>query len=314
MANARQRIRILTVAEFHRRLGSPQQCAAHLLRLRWPNGVVCPRCGARPCRPLARRRLYQCPRCRHQTSLTAGTVFHKSRVPLDKWFWAIYRLAQDKKGCSAMLLSKELDVCYPTAWLMAHKIRQAMAREALGTLLKGVVELDDAVLAGARPDPHGDRRRGTEGKTPLLVAIETTATGRPGRAALAAVKRLGKPRVTRFVTDTLARGCHVRTGMRRGFRHLGSLGFDHEPVEAGPDGGLDGPHLPRVHLLLVLLHRFVLGRHHTIFGKHASRYLGEFAYRFNRRWSERRLFQSALLTCVRCQVITYPALCAAELR
>ncbi len=317
MANSRQRIRILTVEEFHKRLGSPQQCVAHLLRVRWPDGVICPRCGARPCRALRSRRLYQCSRCRHQTSLTAGTIFHKSRVPLHKWFYAIYCLAQDKKGCSAMLLSKELDVCYPTAWLMAHKIRHAMAREALGTLLSGMVELDVAVLNGTKPDlPRRPAQpdRGMERKTPLLAAVETTTNGRFGRVALAAVKTLRKPRVTRFVTSTLAQGCRVRTGTLRGFQHLGSLGFAHERVEAGAAGEKGAAFSPRVHTLIGNLHRFLLGRHHAICGKHASRYLGEFAYRFNRRWHEHRLFALLLRTCVRCQVIAYPDLCAAELR
>jgi transcription elongation factor Elf1 len=314
MAKARKRVRILSVSEFRQRFGTAEQCAVHLARTRWPEGFVCPRCGGRRFSALARRGLHQCSACRRQTSLTAETIFHKSRVPLDKWFWAIYRLAQDKKGCSALLLSKELDVCYPTAWLMAHKIRHAMAEKALNNLLQGVVELDDAYLGGARRGQPGYHGRGAKGKTPLLVAVETTADRTPGRAAVAAVKTLHKTRVTRFVTATLAQGCRVRTDKLGGFQHLRTLGYDHEAVKVGTHSKIATKIFPQVHLLISNLKRFLLGRHHAIAGKHASRYVGEFTYRFNQRWREANLFDSLLKSCVRSKVITYPQLRLAELR
>lgn len=141
------RVHILTPAQFQTRFASENACCEHLVRVRWPNGFVCPHCGGREHSFIRTRRLYQCSFCRRQTSLTAGTIFHKSRRPLRLWFWAIYLLAQDKKGCPALLLMKQLDVSYPTAWLMAHKIRQAMASDSL-PMLDGRIELDDAYLGG----------------------------------------------------------------------------------------------------------------------------------------------------------------------
>lgn len=313
MCKPRRRIQILSVPRFRKRFGTVEQCADHLARTRWPKGFVCPRCAGRTVSYLSRRRLWQCSTCRYQVSLTAGTIFHKSRIPLDKWFWAIYRLAHDKKGCSALLLSKEIDVCYPTAWLMAHKIRNAMAGQALEDLLQGVVELDDAYLGGVRRGRPGHHGRGADGKTPMLVAVEARPDGRPGRVALSAVKTLRKPRVTRFVTGAVAAGARVRSDKLGGFRHLSSLGYDHEQVKVGEHSRIATKVFPRVHLLISNLKRFLLGRHHAIAGKHAPRYLGEFAYRFNHRWNEAGLFRSLVKTCVQSQVVTYPQLCAAEL-
>lgn len=305
------RVRILTVSGFQGRFGTPEQCAAHLAKVRWPHGFVCPHCGgARAC-DLKRRCVFQCNDCRRQTSLTAGTIFQRSRVPLHKWFWAVYRLAQDKKGCSALLLSKELDVCYPTAWLMAHKIRHAMSRHNQPFALQGLVELDDAYLGGARPGHPGHQGRAADGKTPVLAAVEVRPDGKPGRAALLPVRNFRKPSVTAFVQACLQPGCTVKTDAMGGFSHLSQLGHEHRCTPIGADKSQASKRLPTVHMLISNLKRFVLGRHHAIAGKHAERYVGEFNYRFNRRREESSLFATLIQACARTQVITYPELCHA---
>jgi len=302
------RVRIVSVGEFRERFGTPQQCQAHLQAVRWPTGFGCPHCSGRRSCYLAERAVYQCHDCRRQTSLTAGTIFHRTRVSLDKWFWAIYRLAQDKKGCSALLLSKELDVCYPTAWMMGHKIRQAMHRHTPPFSLQGLVELDDAYLGGVRAGHPGHQGRAADGKTPVLVAVEVTGTGRPGRAALLPVRNFRKPSVTTFVRACLEQGCTVKTDGMGGFKHLSLLGHQHEYRPIGADKKQASAMLPTVHMLISNLKRFVLGRHHAISGKHAIRYLGEFNYRFNRRREEAGLFEMLIQACVRTQTVTYPQL------
>ena len=103
------------------------------------------------------RRVEECRRCGYQGSVTAGTIFHKARVPLNDWFWAIYRMSQGKKGVSALQLSKEIGVSYPTAWLMAHKIRKAMAEREQGRRLRGLIEVDEGYVGGK------ERVRGASG-------------------------------------------------------------------------------------------------------------------------------------------------------
>ena len=309
MSSSRHRVRILTVRAFHERFGTDQQCAEHLTRLRWPKGFICPACGHAGGGYVRTRRLYQCRACRRQTSRTAGTIFPKTRVPLGKWFWALYRLAQDKKGISALLLAKEIGVCYPTAWVMLQKIRHAMATGEANRVLTGTVELDDAYMGGFQSGPHG---RGAKGKTPFFVAAEVTPAGGLGRAALQPARRLNKRSAEAFVRRRLVAGSCVRTDGLSIYRTLAALGYDHQAVRVGTHGTKAVTVFPWVHTVGSNLKRFVLGRHHAIAGKHAARYLGEFAYRLNRRWQESELFAALLVTCTQVRAMTYPELQADE--
>lgn len=311
MNTARHRVRILTVQEFAERFGTDRQCAEHLARRRWQKGFTCPACGHAGSSYVATRRLHQCSACRHQTSLTAGTIFHKTRVPLRKWFWALYRMGQDKKGISAMMLRKEIGVSYPTAWLMLQKIRHAMTTGEKDRVLHGSVELDDAYIGGFRSGPHG---RGAKGKTPFFVAAEVSAGGGLGRAILQPTRRLTRRNAERFTQTRLDSSCRVRTDGLNIYRALGALGYEHESVVVGSHGRKAVTAFPWVHTVVSNLKRFILGRHHAIAGKHAVRYLGEFAYRLNRRNQESNLFAMLLDTCTKVKAMTYPELKAAEVR
>ena len=179
----RRRIAGLSEAEFRARFGSEAQCRAALFALRWGNGWECPACGHGRCAELKTRALYSCNRCKHQVGLTAGTVFHWTKLPLTTWFLAIYHLTQSKGGMSSVELARRLGTRQPTAWLMKHKLMAAMqARDAGKPKLQGRVEIDDAYLGGAR---HGGKRgRGAAGKTPFVAAVETTADRKPRRLRL----------------------------------------------------------------------------------------------------------------------------------
>lgn len=303
-------VRILTVPGFWERFATEQQCAEFLSRLRWPDGFTCPVCGHAGSSYVATRRLYQCTACRRQTSLTAGTIFHKTRVPLRKWFWTLYRMGQDKKGISAMMLRKEIAVSYPTAWIMLQKIRHAMATGEKDCVLHGIVELDDGYLGGFQSGPHG---RGAKGKTPFFVAAEVTKTGGLGQATLQPTPRLNKRSAERFARTRLDSRCRVRTDGLSVYQGLSTLGYEHEAVVVGSHGTKAVTAFPWVHTVVSNLKRFILGRHHAIAGKHAVRYLGEFAYRLNRRNRESDLFTLLLDTCTKVQAMTYPQLKAAEL-
>ena len=151
----------MTIEEFRRRFGDEEQCWEHLTRMRWPRGFVCPRCGGGSRGYMKAKRVHECRGCGYQGSVTAGTIFHKTRVRLSSWFWAIYRLSQGKKGVSALQLSKEIGVSYPTAWLLAHKIRKAMGDREEGRQLRGLVEVDEGYVGGkerktsTQPSPWG---------------------------------------------------------------------------------------------------------------------------------------------------------------
>jgi Transposase zinc-ribbon domain len=135
----------LTLFQFQKRYRTERDCEQAIIKMRWPNGFICPKCAHVEGYRLKSRRAIQCTLCRHQTSITAGTIFHKSKLPLLKWFWMIFLVAHDKGGASALRLSKQLGMYYKTVWYVLHKIREAMARRDEKVIqLGGSIEMDEA--------------------------------------------------------------------------------------------------------------------------------------------------------------------------
>lgn len=160
----------LSMPEFLKQYGTEDGCAQAMFAARWPEGFRCPRCeGDRYWHVRqGERMLLQCPACRYQVSLTAGTIMEGTKLPLRTWFLAIYLISQAKTGLSALALSRQLGVNYRTAWLMHHKLMRAMAQVDAGEPLQGNVQLDDAYLGGERPGTHGGR--GAPRKVPIVAA------------------------------------------------------------------------------------------------------------------------------------------------
>ncbi len=171
----------MSITMFLEDFGTEVKCAEALAKLRWPSGFKCPSCGcAKHCR-LEHRDLRQCAECGRQTSVTAGTLFEHTKLPLATWFQAIFLITQGKKGISAMDLMRKIGVSYNAAWRMKHKIMQAMMEREDEKPLAGLVQVDDVYLGGVR---EGKRGRGAEGKTPFVAALETTEDWLPHRIKL----------------------------------------------------------------------------------------------------------------------------------
>ena len=234
------RVRGLSDEAFREAFGTEEQCRGALLRLRWPDGFVCPCCGHRGHCVLAGRGLYQCNRCKKQTSPTAGTIFHATKLPLTLWFAAIHLIVTAKNGISSVELGRRLGVKQPTAWAVKHKIMAVMARREGETALTGRVEMDDAYLGGVRSG--GKRGRGAAGKTPFVAAVSTSPEGRPRKLKLAPVKGFRK-RGDRARRQALAGprsgGCDGRPGLLERTRR-GRLQPSGDPHRVGPTGGPHG--------------------------------------------------------------------------
>lgn len=230
------------------------------------------------------RGLFQCHRCRRQTSLTAGTVFAGTKLPLTKWLLAIYLLTQSKNGISALDLSRQLGVCYNSAWLMKHKLMQAMLEREQGRSLEGVVQLDDAYWGGRR---RGYKRgRGTRGKTPFVAAVATDPrSGKPLTMRMDRVRGFRRRELGRWSRKHLAAGAHVRTDGLRCFAAVEQAGCTHEPLVTG---GIKGRQRRKafiwVDTMLGNVKNAMQGTYHAIRARHLPRYLAEFTYRFNRRF------------------------------
>lgn len=237
-------------------------------------------------------------------------MFHRTRTPLRLWFWALFLVARDKRGHSALQLSKGLGIPYDRAWLMLHKIRSAMAHRDSRYQLNGDVELDEAYFGA--PDPEG-KGRGTS-RVKALVAVSVTADGKPRFAKIQKVTRLDARRVKRFSAEAIEPGSRIRTDGLNVYRCL-SKRYAHEPVVATGKpkdqlrSGLCPPvSLKWVHVVISNAKAFITGTFHGLDRKHVQRYLDEFCYRFNRRYREAELFDRLLAACVGVPPLTYDEL------
>ncbi len=274
----------LSEAEFRERFGSEAACRKALFELRWREGLACPACGHRGFCELKGRKVYQCNRCKKQVSLTAGTVFQDTKLPLTVWSLAIYHLTQSKGGISSIELGRRLGVKQPTAWLMKHKLMQAMLlRDATKPKLSGRIEVDDAYLGGERSG--GKRGRGAAGKTPFVAAVETTPERKPRRLRLTVVKGFRKKAVAKLAKAIIEPGSNVISDGLSCWRAVKVAGCAHFPMRTG-SGRQAARWAPFkwVNTVLGNIKTALAGTYHHVSPAHAQRYLGSFAWRFNRRF------------------------------
>jgi transposase-like protein len=277
-------VRGLSEAAFRERFGTEEACREALFQMRWGEGLTCPACGGSNFCRLRTRKVFQCNRCKKQLSLTAGTVFQDSKLPLTTWFAAIYQLTQAKGGISSIELARRLGVRQPTAWLVKHKLMRAMAaREAAEPKLSGRVEIDDAYLGGERPG--GKRGRGAAGKTPVVAAVETTAERKPRRLRLSVVKGFRKKEVEKIAKRDLVPGSNVVSDGLSCWPAVEKAGCTHFPMATGA-GKKAASWTPFrwVNTTLGNIKTAIAGTYHHVSAKHAQSYLTGFAYRFNRRF------------------------------
>ncbi len=271
-----------TLTEFERRFSSDQACREYLFALRWPQGFECPRCATRKAWP-TRRGLWLCAGCRQQVSLTAGTIFQDSRLPLTLWFRAMWYLTSQKNGASALGLQRILGFgSYQTAWAWLHKLRRAMVRPGRDRL-GGTVEVDETYIGGEK---HGKRGRGAAGKTLVVIAAQLRGK-RIGRIRLAQAPDASAKSLGEAVRQAVAPGSTVRTDGWSGYNGLEALGYVHEVVRPTAEVGQNL--LPSCHRVASLLKRWLLGTHQgAVSHEHLGYYLDEFTFRFNRRSSASR--------------------------
>ncbi len=226
-------------------------------------------------------------------------------LPLWKWFWAIYRLSQGKKGLSAIQLMKEVDISYPAAWLMLHKLREIMRKRDKRYLLEGILELDDAYVGGEQERKRG---RGAEGKTLIAVAVEervdNEGTVKPGYVAMEVLESVSGEEINQFAKEHIEQGSIVKTDGLAAYRGLENKGYHHEKIVTG-GGKAAGKLFPWVHVTISNFKRFLLGTHHQASSKHLGRYLAEFTYRLNRRYHEVDLFEHLIKVVLISKAVTY---------
>jgi transposase-like protein len=292
----------LPMAEFLERYGTEQKCHAALEALRWPQGFRCPSCGDERHSKFVRdgRTYWQCHRCRQQTTVTAGTVFEATKLPLTRWFLAMHLLTQAKNNVSALELKRHLGVRYKSAWLMKHKLLQVMAEREERRVLEGRVEIDDAYLGGEHPGKPG---RGSQNKVPFVVAVQTSDEGHPLFARLNRIA-FTKQALSDWATKSLAASARVVSDGLHCFKAIAGEVASHTPIVVGSGRqAVEHAEFRRVNTVLSNLKTAIAGTyHHFKFAKYADRYLAEVQYRFNRRFD----LASILVRLVRASVLTRP--------
>lgn len=275
----------LSLSSFLAGYGTDEACAAALFRMRWPGGFSCPGCSERSCRTFVRghQRLYQCNSCGRQSSLLAGTILTKTKVPLSKWFLALYLLTQTKTNLAALELMRHLGVAYNTAWRMKHKLMEVMIGGESDTKLQGSVQIDDAYLGGELNG--GKLGRGSENKIPIIVAVSTDDAGHPQQVVISPISGFTKSAIAEWTGRHLAPDCKVYTDGLRSFRVFEELGHRRTIIKATGREACRADGATWVNTVLGNIKRAIDGRYHAFdFTKYAQRYLSEAAWRFNRRF------------------------------
>jgi transposase-like protein len=307
--------RARSLAEFQKSFPDEESCAAFLFKRRWPDGFICPGCGKRRAVSVkARPRLHECLECGRQTSVTAGTAMHRSKLALTTWFWAAHLMTTHSNGMSARQFGDQLGVTYKTAWLLTQKLRRSMVdpnREPL----EGVVEVDQAEIPFRAGDTFFDP--GNAGKILIAGAVEVidrdTHEAKPrrkganyldtrsGRLRLAMIADNSAASIEAFVRTNVKPGTTLLTDGHRSYPGL--TDYRHDPRVVGKMAG----HivLPWSHRAFSLLKRWALGTYHGLRRKHVDTYLNEFVFRYNRRFYRHVSFETLLGLTARHEPASY---------
>ena len=301
-----------SLIQFQQRFPDEAACAAYLAAVRWPQGLICPRCGhAKAWLLQTKAWTYECAGCRKQTSVTAGTILHGSKLSLTLWFWAAYLMATHSNGISALQLQRQLALgSYKTAWLLGAKLRRSMLAPGRAPLA-GLVEVDETeIVCRSKNDPLiGGGGRSHQGKMLVVGAVEVQDGGAgPGRIRLQQVPDYSAHSLHAFVAANLAPGATAKTDGWSGYP--GAPGVRHDPHVVGKIAA----HivLPWSHRIFSNLKIWALGVYHGLRRSHLQSYLDEFVFRFNRRRTRHAAFRSLLGIAAAHKPVTYKMLILPE--
>lgn len=289
--------------EFQEAFDSEEACREYLFACRWPDGFRCPRCGGGEIGVMHRaRQLWQCKRCGAQTSVTAGTVMHGTRMPLRLWFWAAYLIATHHPGISAVQLQRQLGIRrHETAWMMLHKLRAAMVAPEREPLRREV-EIDEFFLGGLEEGRRGGRARGKKALCGVVVEVRGQGSG---RMRLQILKDASAESLGGLLRSTTEPGAIVHTDAWHGYDRLCAAGWAHRRRNQNTAKPGEEPFLPRAHRAISNLKAWLHGTHRWASPEHLPAYLNEYVFRNNRRGNPHAAFQTLLGLSTDHQPVTY---------
>jgi transposase-like protein len=300
-----------SLPELFSEYGTDEQCAAALFEWKWPTGFECPKCGSSHDWHLKCRQVFQCRQCHHQTTLTSGTIFADTKLPLRIWFLAIHLITQSKTGLSALALKRQLGVSYNTAWKIKHKIMHVMKARDDSKPLAGIIPMDDVYWGG---EQHGGKRgRGSDNKTPFVAAVALNDEGHPISMNMNVVEGFKLTEIERWATAHLSPGSQVISDGLACFSAVTKAGCLHQKmVTGGGPACVEIEAFQWVNTLIGNVKNSLRGAYHSISPRHLPRYLGEFCYRFNRRFELDKRLPRFMSVALRTQPMPYRLLKMAE--
>lgn len=286
----------MNIVQVYRQFPAQQDCIKHLEKVRWNDIPVCPYCKSTKQTPLPKEQRYHCNNCNTSYSVTVGTVFHKTKVDLQKWFLAISLVLNAKKGLSARQLGRDIEVTKDTAWFMLMRLRRAFFE--YGKLLEGIVEGNETYMGGKNKNRHSDKKtkggqgRGGGDKTPVIGVLQ-----RDGKVKAQKSKDVSGKTLRSFIKRNVKEGSVINTDEWRGYNGL-SKNYLHYVINHGSGEYVNGNvHTNTLEGFWSLLKRGVVGQYHYVTEKYLNRYIDEFCYRYNNR-KNKEMFSMTILKAV----------------
>lgn len=286
------KVEAMTLLQFQKQFATEADCASYLMYKRWKDGYHCPKCQHQAYYYITTRKLYECQQCRHQTSITAGTLLHKTKLSLTTWFWAVYLVAHDKRGKSALSLSQILGLNYVTARRLLRKIRAAMKERDSLYRLSGLVEMDDAYFGAPRKGKDG---RGTD-KAKAVIALSKDAKNHPAFLRIEVIDQVSIEEIKRVAKACVKPGSRIVSDGHSSYKPLAEMGYIHEPKDYYKADKDD--FLKMLHNVIGNAKAYIQGTYHGLGPKYLQSYFDEFCFRFNRRFNPNEIFDRLLNACV----------------
>ncbi len=286
--------------DFRKQFATEEACRDYLIRCRWPDGFICPKCQHNHYWPRRQGHLFECAKCFYNASPTAGTILHRSRLPIQEWFWATYFVSTMTPGISATQLQRQIGIgSYRTAWFLLKRLRRAMVNDTRAPL-QGLVEADETLVGGPA---QGRKGRGVAKEPHVALvagAVEVeTFTNKKGkrvekavRLRLKTIKNADEKTIRSFLHRSVEKGSHIRTDGWRGYSKTALADYRHEVRIVGESKAHQLA--PHIHRVFSNLKTWLHGTHHGVQPKYLQYYLDEFVFRFNRRRTPMAAFRTLL--------------------
>ena len=289
--------------------GSETKCREYLEALRWPDAIMCPRCSSGKISRIAKRNQFDCDACRYQFSVTAGTIFNDSHLPLWKWFLCVYLLCESKKGMSANQIKRTIGISYKTAWYLCHRIRAAM-KEVNQEPMDGILEMDETYVGGKYRGPEA--RRFKDKNKEIVIGIKQ----RGGELRFFHAEDVKSGTLAKYIKENISGEAEVictdeLTSYPGAVKKSGLENLQHKTVNHTAGIYVDGDVTTNgIESAFSLLKRGIIGSWHKVSAKHLEAYLDEMTFRFNNR-SNPYLFRDTMMKLLEAPVLEYKKLTAA---